>query len=99
MKLYKKAFKILEFSKIIDMLENVVVCEENKLKIRKIVPYSSLHDAENKCFETDEALVILTRFSDPGFFNVKNVTDSFHKAKYGVHLNCAMLLNVGKILK
>ncbi len=99
MGIFKKACKILEFHKILQMLSKYLVCEENKRNINSISPSLDLKLVEEMSFETDEALVILTRFSDPGFFDVLNPAGFLKKAKQGIYFNCLVLLNMGKILK
>ncbi len=94
----KKVFDILEFDKILKMLLGFTSCEGTRLLIQKILPNNKLEEVERMCCETDEALVLITRFESPGFINIMDVKDALKKAEFGVHMNCEMLFNVGNIL-
>ena len=99
MRLFKKAIKILEFPKILDMIKNFTFCEETNSLISNLKPCFDLEKVNKACFETDEALVIILRFSSPEFLRLKSPKDAFKVAKYGAFMNCSMIYNIGKILK
>ncbi len=99
MGLFKKAINILEFSKVLDMIKNYTSCEETNSLILNLKPCFNLEEVEKMCSQTDEALVVVLRFSPPEFLSLKSPKDAFKTARYGAFMNCSMIYNIGKILK
>ena len=99
MGLFKKAINILEFSKVLDMIKNFTSCEETNSLVLNLKPCFNLEEVEKMCSETDEALVVVLRFSPPEFLSLKSPKDAFKTARYGAFMNCSMIYNIGKILK
>lgn len=99
MGLFKKAINILEFSKVLDMIKNFTSCEETNSLVLNLKPCFNLEEVEKMCSQTDEALVIVLRFSPPEFLSLKSPKDAFKTARYGAFMNCSMIYNIGKILK
>ena len=99
MGLFKKAINILEFSKVLDMIKNYTSCEETNSLILNLKPCFNLEEVEKMCSQTDEALVVILRFSLPEFLSLKSPKDAFKTARYGAFMNCSMIYNIGKILK
>ena len=99
MEFYEKALDVLEFNKILNMLKKYISCEDTKKMVFNLKPCFNYEKIELMCSETDEAFSILLRFNLPEFLNVKNPTESFKKAEYGVFMDCASIYNIGLILK
>lgn len=99
MGLFKKAINILEFSKVLDMIKNFTSCEETNSLVLNLKPCFNLEEVEKMCSQTDEALVVVLRFSPPEFLSLKSPKDAFKTARYGAFMNCSMIYNIGKILK
>ena len=99
MELYSKAINILEFNKILDMLKEYASCEETKNLALNLRPHFNYEKVKEMCLETDEAFVIILRFFSPEFLNIISPKESFKMAGYGVFMSCAMIYNVGQILK
>ena len=60
-----KAFKVLEFDKILERLSSYTESKDVKKRIEEIVPYTELEDARAAQKETTEAMSTLLKLGSP----------------------------------
>ena len=69
-----KAFKVLEFDKILERLSSYTESKDVKKRIEEIVPYTELEDARAAQKETTEAMSTLLKLGSPPInLSVENV--------------------------
>ena len=69
-----KAFKVLEFDKILERLSSYTESKDVKKRIEEIVPYTELEDARAAQKETTEAMSTLLKLGSPPVnLSVENV--------------------------
>ena len=69
-----KAFKVLEFDKILERLSSYTESKDVKKRIEEIVPYTELDDARAAQKETTEAMSTLLKLGSPPVnLSVENV--------------------------
>lgn len=94
-----RAFKVLEYHKVIDRLAEFSVSERGKEIIKKLKPYTNKEKIKYLLDETDESVrLLLSRGSIPleGFYDVRYI---IKKAKIGSILNLSDLLQIAATLR
>ncbi|MEG0568135.1 MAG: endonuclease MutS2 [Clostridium sp.] len=94
-----KTLRILEYSRIIDLLEGRAVSTVGKKTCRELMPSTSIHEVSEQLIETSEALDIVLKFGSLPFDGVRNIEDSAHRARKGFTLTPLELLNISGLLR
>lgn len=94
-----KAFKVLEFDKILEKLADYTQSESVKERILSLEPTGELSEAKRRQEETSEAVsTILKLGSPPVNLSMPNVTGSARRAEMGGVLQMKELLEVSRVL-
>lgn len=94
-----KAYQVLEFNKILERLSGYTESETVKEKIRGLIPYTELAQAQQAQRETTEAVsAMLALGSPPVTLGVQNITGSLKRAERGGGLHPKELLDVSRLL-
>ena len=96
----KKAFKVLEFDKILDKLSGYTTSESVQKFISKIEPFKDIEKARHAQKETTEAVsALLRQGSPPVNLAVANITGSVKRADIGGVLSPKDLLEISRVLQ
>lgn len=94
-----KAFKVLEFDKILEQLSAYTDSEDVKERVLSLTPCEDIDSAREMQKETTEAMSTLLKLgSPPVSLSVKNVTGSVKRAEMGGVLHADELLNISRLL-
>ncbi|MEG0371774.1 MAG: endonuclease MutS2, partial [Clostridium sp.] len=94
-----KTIRILEFEKIIDMLQKKAASSIGKKTCRELIPSSNIHEVSERLLETGEALDIILKWGSLPFDGVRNIEDPTNRAKRGFILTPGELLDIAGILR
>ncbi len=90
----KKAFKTLEFNKILDQLSAFTDNKEVKDRIYSLTPAKTFDDVKNLLKETTEGTGIILRRGNPQSLKITNVSPSVKKAEMGGVMSVRELLSL-----
>lgn len=94
-----KAYKVLEFDKILNILAGYTDSEKVKTRIEKLAPFKTLEEATAAQKETAEAVSLMLRMGSPGInLAVPDITGGVKRAENGGSLNLSELLGVSRVL-
>lgn len=94
-----KAFKVLEFDKILVGLSEYTDSEDVKRRILSLTPYEDIEKAREVQRETTEAMSTLLKLgSPPVSLSIQNVTGSVKRAEMDGVLHANELLNISRLL-
>ena len=99
MNLDQRTLKVLEYNKIISMLEDYAFSEMGKALIRDISPASDISAVKQMLEETTQAYSFLTFAGYSPLDIFPDIERTLHKAKIGSLLSAEHLLEVGSVLK
>ena len=95
----KKAFRVLEFDKILNKLSEYTTSESVKKFIGKIEPFSDIEKARHAQKETTEAVsMLLQQGTPPVNLSVANIVGSIKRADIGGVLSPKDLLEISRVL-
>jgi DNA mismatch repair protein MutS2 len=95
----EKAFKVLEFNKILDRLASYTESETVKKKIEEITPFTNLDDAKNAQRETTEAMITSLKLGAPPVsLSVENILGAVKRTERGGTLHSKELLDISRLL-
>ncbi|MCX7950597.1 MAG: endonuclease MutS2 [Clostridiales bacterium] len=95
----EKALRILEYNKIIDMLEKRAISEIGKKMVRELMPSTNVHEVRERLEETREAFEVVLRWGSLPFDTTHDISDIIKRAKMGFTLQPVELLRVNSVLK
>ena len=95
----RRALQILEYDKIIRMLEGRATSDPGRKLCRELLPSSVLSEIEGAQQETSDAASRLLRKSAPSFGNTKDVRPSLMRLNVGGSLNIRELLDLAGLLE
>lgn len=94
-----KAFKVLEFDKILERLSEYTDSEEVKKRILSLVPCEDIEKARMLQKETTEAMSTLLKLgSPPVSLSAENITGAVKRAEMNGVLHTGELLNISRLL-
>ena len=95
----KKVLKILEFDKILDILQGYTDSESVKKRIYKLEPYGTIDEAKRAQKETTETSSMLLKLgSMPVSLSVLDVRNSVKRAEQGGILTPRELMDISRVL-
>jgi len=95
----QKALKVLEYDKIIKMLDERSVSELGRALTGMLVPSTDLHEVEYRLKETTDAAAFLWRKGSPPFGGVHDIRSSLKRIELGATLSIPELLRIGDMLR
>ncbi|GFR34541.1 endonuclease MutS2 [Thermobrachium celere] len=95
----EKTLKILEYNKIIDMLEQRAFTEIAKKMIKELKPSTNIHEIRERLEETKEGFEAVLRWGNLPINISYDLTDTLKRAKMGFTLQPIELLRVNALLK
>lgn len=94
-----KAFKVLEFNKILERLSSYTESEAVKKRILEITPFTELADAQAAQRETTEAVITSLKLGAPPVnLSVENVTACLKRAERAGMLHAKELMDISRLL-
>ncbi len=97
--LSKKAYKTLEFDKILDRLSSYTESETVKKEIYELSPYTDIESAKSAQCETTEAVITMLKLgSPPVTLSSPPVTESVKRAEQGGMLHPSELMAISRLL-
>ena len=94
-----RALRVLEFTKIREMLAQHAVTEEGRQRCLELTPYHDPGDVNHALAETEEAVVLLTYLGQNPLVSYPDVRESIVRAQKGACLSPRMLLDVSAFLR
>lgn len=94
----ERSYMVLEYDRVRDRLAKACVCPGGARHARALTPSGSLEDAREQLAQTADAVRLSTRFGDPPFGGVQDVSDALQRAKIGASLQMGDLLRVARVL-
>lgn len=94
----QKALKTLEFTKIIDMLENSASSELGKELCRKLVPMTDLEEIRHAQQETSDAFSRIVAHGTLSFSGLRDIGVSLKRLEIGASLGMSELLSICSVL-
>ena len=95
----ERTLRVLEFTKILDMLASFAVTDMGREACEKLTPLSDLVQVNEALEETEEAQVILTYLGDSPLIGFPDVRPYLTLAAKGAALNPKALLSVAECLR
>ena len=94
-----RALRVLEFTKIREMLAQHAITEEGRQRCLELVPCHDLGDVNHALAETEEAVVLLTYLGQNPLVSYPDVRESIARAQKGACLSPRMLLDISAFLR
>ena len=95
----ERALRVLEFTKIRDMLSAYALSEPGKKMCRELAPLSAFQDVNRALDETEEAVVTLTYLGGNPLIGFSDVSEYLSLAEKGATLSQKALLTVAETLR
>lgn len=94
-----RAYKTLEFNKILEKLAGYTESEEVKNRILSLTPTSKLEAARHLQRETTEAAITMLKLGSPAVsLSVENVIEAVKRSEMGGALHTKELINISRVL-
>ncbi len=95
----KKALRVLEFNKIIDLLKEKASSSLGLKYIEKLTPSSNFEDVKYMLEETSEAQSILIKIGSVGLQGIHDIEDKVKRANIGASLDSGSLIMIADTLR
>ncbi len=95
----EKTLRVLEYNKIIDMLEEKATSSLGKKKINKLKPETDFEKVKYAQKETEEALTILIKRGNPPLYGIYSILREMKRAEMGGVLSPESLLKISDTLR
>ncbi len=95
----KKALRVLEFNKIIDLLKEKASSSLGLKYIEKLTPSSNFGDVKYMLEETSEAQSILIKIGSVGLQGIHDIEDKVKRANIGASLDPGSLIMIADTLR
>ena len=95
----KKALRVLEFNKIIDLLKEKASSSLGLKYIEKLTPSSNFKDVKYMLEETSEAQSILIKIGSVGLQGIHDIEDKVKRANIGASLDPGSLIMIADTLR
>ncbi len=97
--LYQKSIQKLELDQVLQQLAGCAGSAEGKAACLRLQPTSDLEEVRDLLAQTTAASQLSTRKGNPGFSQVRDVTESLERAQRGGSLQPRELLAIGGVLR
>lgn len=94
----EKALRVLEYNKIIDMLQEKASCPGGKELCKNLLPSTNIEEINEWQKETSDALTRIYKNGSPSFSGVTDITPSLLRLNIGATLGMGELLSISKLL-
>ena len=91
--------KLLEFNKILEIIENLSITYIGKDLSKNLVPYSTKQEAEKALKQTNEASILIYRKGNVPIYDIKDITIHIKKLESSQFLNAEQLRDLAAILR
>lgn len=98
-KLFEKSKIVLEFDKILDLLQDHIVSELGKAYSKSVNISTDIKEINNRLDETSEAVNLIVKKSNPPLFGITNIKSLMKRLEMGGSLNAENLLRVSDFLR
>ncbi len=95
----QKACRLLEFDKILLMLEERAATKPGRLLVRELMPFTSREEVEAALSETSDAQSVYWRKGTPPFGGISDLRSAFHRVALGSILSCGELLKMAEFMR
>jgi len=95
----QKAYRLLEFDKIILKLEERTATALGREQVRALEPFSTRAEVETALAETSDAQAVYWRKGTPPFGGISDLRMAFKRVELGSILSCGELLKVAEFLR
>ncbi|MGN0473930.1 MAG: endonuclease MutS2, partial [Acutalibacteraceae bacterium] len=92
-------YRVLELSKVLEMLAAKCSCADTAEMARQIEPQSDINKVHEMLMQTSDAHMLAGRFGTPSFGGVSNVANPLRRAQSGAVLSMSELLRVASVLR
>ena len=92
-------YKVLELDKVLHRLAELTTCEDAKWEAERILPCTTLVEAQALLNQTEAAYLLLAKFGGPSFGSMKNVNNALFRASAGGALTMKELLDIAEDLR
>lgn len=92
-------YRVLELSKVLEMLAAKCSCADTAEMARQIEPQSDLNKVHEMLTQTSDAHMLAGRFGTPSFGGVSNVANPLRRAQSGAVLSMSELLRIASVLR
>lgn len=99
MRMNQRSLNVLEYPKILKMLEKFCVTDKGKEKATHLYPMTESVQVEEGLDLTEEALEMILRNGRPPLAPLSNIADYVHRASIGSMLSLGELLNIAATLR
>lgn len=96
---FHKNIKTLELDSVLNMLANEASMADAKLMATELSPSSSLGEVSSRLKHTEDAYLLMAKYSAPSFGRASNVISSVARADLGSSLSIKELLEVAEVLR
>ena len=90
----ERSFRVLEYHKVRDLLENCVSCGLGRERVRALLPAAQAAAVEEMQNETSEARAALDAGRQIPLGGIRDIRTAVHRASVGAMLGCDELLDV-----
>ena len=97
--LYEKSVLKLELDQVLELLAECAGSTEGKIACRNLRPNSDLEDVQMMLEQTTAASDLCTKKGNPGFAEVRDVSESLERADRGGSLQPKELLHIASVLR
>ena len=96
---FSKYSKTLELDKILEMLADEAALEDSAVLARELTPKSDFDDVIAALKNTEDAYILMSRYSAPSFGSALNVSSALTRAQVGAALSARELLDIAETLQ
>lgn len=94
----ERSLAALEYDRVRERLAKACVCPGGAQFAKRLMPCETAEDAREQLALTADAIRLSTKFGDPPFAGVRDISDALQRAKIGASLQMGDLLRVAKVL-
>ncbi|WP_139904359.1 endonuclease MutS2 [Clostridium thermarum] len=95
----ERSLRVLEFSKIKEIIKAYTQTAAAKELIEELVPYSNVYEIRERLQETKEAVELLMKKGSPPFEGIHDVREGIFRAEKAATLGSADLYRIGGLLR
>ena len=96
---FQKNIKTLELDSVLNMLSNEASMSDAKLMANDLTPSSVFSEVEKRLKHTEDAYLLMAKYSAPSFGRASNIVSSVARADLGSSLSIKELLEVAEVLR
>lgn len=96
---FHKNIKTLELNTVLNMLSNEAAMADSKTMATELTPSSDFTEVTSRLKNTEDAYLLMAKYSAPSFGRATNVISSVARADLGSSLSIKELLEVAEVLR